>query len=220
VRRYLLTLSLFVLVAVVACAALLLWVQYSTAPFIVAGAAAPQAQAAIVPGASIISSSTLSAVLRERAVGALALYDAGMVKKILVTGDNAALSYDEVEPVGKYLEAHGVPARDVFLDHAGFDTYSSMYRAKAVFGVSSALIVSQPFHLPRAVFIARALGIDARGVEAGAGEPYVFNQLREIPATLKALFDLAVRRVPQYLGPTIPIEGSGTSTQPALPAGR
>lgn len=215
-KRLVAWLVLVALAAAVACAGLLLWVEYSTAPFIVAAGAAPVAGVAIVPGASIISSTTLSVVLQERVDEAMALYNAGKVKKILVTGDNATLSYDEVEPAGRYLRAHGIPPQDIFLDHAGFDTYSSMFRAKAVFGVTSALIVSQPFHLPRAVFIARALGLSAWGVEAGAGEAYTFNRLREVPATLKALFDLAMHRLPQYLGPQIPIEGSGTSTQPAL----
>lgn len=211
-------LAVCVLALAAACVAGLLWVQYRSGPYILTDASqAPHAQAAIVPGASILSSTTLSVVLEERVDEAIALYKAGKVQKILVTGDNATLAYDEVEPAGRYLRAHGVPPGDIFLDHAGFDTYSSMYRAKAVFGVSSALVVSQPFHLPRAVFLARALGIEAWGVPAGAGEPYVLNRLREAPATLKALWDVAVRRLPEYLGPSIPIEGSGTSTQPALP---
>src|SRR6185295_18531017 len=94
------------------------------------------------------------------------LYKAGTVSKILVSGDNSTVSHNEVNPVRDYLLASGIPDRDIFLDHAGFDTYSTMYRARDIFGVASILIATQSFHLPRAVFIARALGVDAYGVDA------------------------------------------------------
>ena len=203
-------------VAAALCATALLWVVWQSHPYIYANAQdVPTTQAAIVPGASIVDGA-LSQVLRERADEAILLYSAGKVQKILVSGDNATLSYDEVDPVAKYMESRGIPAQNIFLDHAGFDTYSSMYRAKVIFGVTSATVVSQPFHLPRAVFIARELGIQAYGVDASQGEWFVANWLREAPATVKALYDLAVHRVPEYLGPQIPITGTGTSTQPAL----
>lgn len=176
-------------------------------------AAAPTAQTAIVLGASIRSNGTLSPVLQERADTAYALYVAKKVSKILVSGDNSTLQYDEVYPVGKYLLAKGIPKEDIFLDYAGFDTYSSMYRAQKVFDVSSAIVVSQRFHLPRALFIARALGLTAVGVDAsGPGEYYLLNALREIPASFKAVFDVFSRRVPKYVGQEFPIAGSGVVT--------
>jgi SanA protein len=134
------------------------------------------------------------------------------VLKILVTGDNSEVSHNEVNPVGKYMVARGVPKEDIFLDHAGFDTYSSMYRARDVFGVVDVVIVSQPFHLSRAVLIARELGLEAHGIAAGSGVDLPYNTLREIPATFKALIDLAFARVPKYLGPMHPILGDGTDT--------
>jgi SanA protein len=187
-------------------------VEHASAPYIYASAAAaPTTTVAMVLGASVYQNGTLSPILAARADKAAQLYLAGKVQKILVTGDNSLLSHNEVNPVGKYLENLGIPKSDIFLDHAGFDTYSSMYRAKEVFDVTNVTIVSQPFHLARAVYIARALGLNATGVEA-AGNNEVYNSLREIPATLKALFDLYTHRVPEYLGTVYPISGDGSPT--------
>ena len=173
----------------------------------------PHEQVALVLGASIKADGELSPVLAERADAAVLLYSAHKVSKILVSGDNSTLQYDEVYPVGKYLLSKGIPQKDIFLDYAGFDTYSSMYRAKYVFGVSSMIIASQRFHLPRALFIARRLGLEAVGVDAGTSdEQYDLNWLRELPATLKAAYDLYSNRQPQYLGATFPVSGDGIAT--------
>jgi len=170
----------------------------------------PKTDVGIVLGASVARGEP-SPVLAQRADVAIRLYRAGKVGKILVTGDNGALTHDEVTPVRTYLTDAGIPAPDIFLDHAGFDTYSSIYRAKAIFGASSATIVSQDFHLPRALFIARSLGLDAYGVVAlGEGGPY--DYLREVPASIKALSDIATYRIPKYLGDPIPLLGDGTQT--------
>jgi SanA protein len=176
-------------------------------------ATVPQAPVALVLGASVASSGALSPVMKERADAALALYQAGKVKKILVSGDDSTLTYDEVYPVGKYLLGAGVPQQDIFLDYAGFDTYSSVYRARTVFGVSQVIIVSQRFHLPRALFMARSLGVSAVGFDAGrSGEYYLNNSLRELLATVKAVFDVVISRVPKYLGQQYPISGDGSTT--------
>jgi SanA protein len=114
--------------------------------------------------------------------------------------------------VRNYLLQAGIPAEDIFLDHAGFDTYSSMYRAKAVFEAESVIVVTQDFHLPRALFIARRLGLDAYGVVAEGGERSLYDYLREVPASLKALVDIALRREPKYLGEPIPLTGDGSTT--------
>ncbi len=182
----------------------------------------PPEQAALVLGASVYSNGTLSSVLKERADAAAALYESGVVGKILVSGDDGTLQYDEVYPIGKYLEAKGIPRRDIFLDYAGFDTYSSMYRARAVFDVSSMVITTQRFHLPRALFLARVFGISAVGLDSSLpGEKYFDNSLREIPASVKALLDVLIARVPKYLGQQYPITGDGrvtwvASTTPVL----
>ena len=140
---------------------------------------------------------------------AIALYRAGKVSKILVSGDNSTVSYNEVNPVRTYLILKGIPDEDIFLDHAGFDTYSSMYRARDIFGVTSILVTTQSFHLPRALFIAHRLGIKAYGVNADAGRILFRNYVREALADEKAVLDLMLFRKPKYLGEKIPITGDG-----------
>ena len=171
----------------------------------------PQTEVAVVLGASVVHG-VPSPVLAERADVAIALYEQKKVAKILVTGDNGALSHDEVTPVRKYLLDAGIPAQDIFLDHAGFDTYSSMYRARNVFGARSITIATQDFHLPRSLFIARSLGLTAYGVEAEGGDHTAYEYVREIPASLKALLDIITRRVPKYVGDPIPLSGDGQAT--------
>lgn len=211
-RRYLLWGTWLACLGAALILSLLLYVQNVAAPFIFdTQSDAPLSTAALVLGASVYQNGALSPVLAARADRAIELYRAGKVKKILVTGDNSAISHNEVNPVGNYLLKAGIPKGDIFLDHAGFDTYSSMYRARDVFEIHSLTIVSQPFHLSRAVFIARMLGIDAVGVKA-AGETGPYNTMREIPATLKALVDLTLNRFPKYLGAQYPIGGDGSPT--------
>jgi SanA protein len=171
----------------------------------------PHTDAALVLGASVARGKP-SPVLEERAHTAVALYMMGKVSKILVTGDNGALTHDEVTPVRKYLTDAGVEAEDIFLDHAGFDTYSSMYRARDVFNAESLTIVTQDFHMPRAIYVARHLGITAYGVTPDRGQGDIYDYLREVPASVKAIFDLVSKRSPKYLGEAIPLSGDGQTT--------
>ena len=170
---------------------------------------APVAQAALIPGAAILKDRSLSPVFRDRVDMAIRLYEAKKISKILVSGDNSTVSHNEVNPVRLYLISKGVPDQDIFLDHAGFDTYSTMYRARDIFGVSSVLITTQSFHLPRAVYIARQLGIEAYGVNADAGHYLLSNYIREVFADEKAVLDLILHAKPKYLGEAIPITGDG-----------
>jgi len=172
-------------------------------------ASAPNAEAALIPGAAILADGALSSIFIDRVDAAIALYRAGKVSKILVSGDNSTVSYNEVNPVRTYLILKGIPDEDIFLDHAGFDTYSSMYRARDIFGVTSILVTTQSFHLPRALFIARRLGIQAYGVNADAGRILFRNYVREALADEKAVLDLMLFRKPKYLGEKIPITGDG-----------
>jgi SanA protein len=171
--------------------------------------AAPSAEVVLIPGAAIFADGTLSSIFMDRADLAFKLYEAKKVSKILVSGDNSTLSHNEVNPVRLYLISKGVPDQDIFLDHAGFDTYSTMYRARDIFGVTSVLIASQSFHLPRAVFIARQLGMKAYGVNADVGNILSRNYGREVFADEKAVLDLLFNRKPKYLGDAIPITGDG-----------
>jgi len=169
----------------------------------------PSVQAVLIPGAGIFESGALSSFFLERVDTAIELYQLGTVSKILVSGDNSSVEYNEVNPVRLYLLENRIPDKDIFLDHAGFDTYSSMYRARDIFGVTSLVVSTQSFHLPRSVFIARRLGLEAYGVRAGDGQAPVENYAREVLANEKALFNLVFFRTPKYLGDPIPIEGDG-----------
>lgn len=170
---------------------------------------APVAQTAIIPGAAVLSNGGLSPILKDRVDMAIQLYKLKKVPKIIVSGDNSTISYNEVNPVRVYLLDRGVLDKDIFLDHAGFNTYSTMYRARDIFKVNSVLVVSQSFHLPRAVFIARELGINAYGINADAGHILFKNYVREVFANEKAVMDLIFGTKPKYLGAEIPITGDG-----------
>lgn len=169
----------------------------------------PKTQTALVLGAGLSKNGKLSPIFKDRIDTAILLYQTKKVETILVSGDDGTTTHNEVNPARDYLLTQGVRDSDIFLDHAGFDTYSSMYRASEVFRVTSAIIVTQSFHLPRSVFIARKLGITAYGI-ASDQHLYSFkNNIREVFANVKAFLDLFYNRIPKYLGEEIPITGSG-----------
>lgn len=168
----------------------------------------------IVPGAGLKRDETPSDVLRDRLIVALALYDAGKVEKILCSGDNGQVQYDEVNAMRVWLLDRGVDADDIFLDHAGFDTYDTMTRAAEVFGVTRAVVVTQDFHLPRALYISHAKGIEVQGVSASL-QPYVAQdayRMREIPARIKSFIEVLFHVSPKYLGDAIEVMGDGRVT--------
>lgn len=174
----------------------------------------PGAQAAIVPGAFVSTDGRLCEMLTDRIETAVELYKNNTVKKIIVTGDHGRKDYDEVNSMRIHAEKLGVPTEDIFMDHAGFSTYDSMYRAKEIFQVDTAVIVTQAYHLPRAVYTARSLGLEAVGVEADkhvyAGVGYY--ALREIPARIKAFLAVNAHAKPVFLGEVIPVSGDGRVT--------
>lgn len=170
---------------------------------------APTAQAALVPGAAVLRNGALSLIFKDRVDKSIELYNAGKVQKILVSGDNSTESYNEVNPVRHYLLENGIPEGDIFLDHAGFDTYSTMYRARDIFKIDSLVVSTQSFHLPRSVFIARKLGMEAYGINSDKGNILRKNYIREMFANEKAVIDMMFFRKPKYLGEEIPITGDG-----------
>ena len=172
----------------------------------------PPVSAAIILGAGILNNDKLSPIFKDRVDTAISLYKKGTVTTILVSGDDGTSTHNEVNPARDYLLSQGIPSKDIFLDHAGFDTYSSMYRAKNVFLVTSAIIVTQSFHLPRSVFIARTLGIDAYGTPADQHLYSFKNNIREFFADTKAFFDIVRNRKPKYLGEKIPITGDSSES--------
>jgi SanA protein len=171
---------------------------------------------AIVLGAKVYATGTPAPMLTDRLDTGIALYKLGKVDKILLSGDHGQKTYDEVNAMLDYVVARGVPDEDVFTDHAGFSTYDTMYRARDVFEVKDALVVTQGFHLARAVYTARALGLEATGVVADI-QPYANERrfaMRDWLARVKAFVQLHVTKpLPRYLGPVIPIDGDGRATR-------
>jgi SanA protein len=162
---------------------------------------------AIVFGAGVWPDGRLSDILADRVETAVALYHAGKVKKLLMTGDNRFAYYNEPKHMREYAMARGVPAEDIVLDYAGRRTYDSCYRAWHIFGVREAILITQTYHLDRALFTADHLGIDAVGVGADH-RSYVYLQRywwRELLATSVAWWEVLITRPKPILGPKLPI---------------
>jgi len=169
----------------------------------------------IVPGALVYPNGSPSAMLQDRLDMALKIFQGGFTDRILVSGDHGQNDYDEVGAMRNYLLAAGVPAEKVFMDHAGFDTYDTLYRAKAVFAVKRALITTQDFHLYRALYIGQQLGLDIQGVACAYARDYWSPRyrLREFPARVKSFLDCEVLKTkPTFSGPVIPISGDSRLT--------
>lgn len=180
---------------------------------------APGAPVILVLGASVRPDKQPSDMLLDRLVTAAQLYRMGRGAKILVSGDHGHPDYDEVSAMARTLEEQGVAAEDIFLDHAGFRTLDSMYRARRVFGVERALVVSNPFHLSRAVFLGRSVGLEVEAVAAKAIRPYSLrtrlkHDAREVLARLRAWLDVYVLGTqPRSLAGATKIEGDGRRTR-------
>lgn len=178
--------------------------------------AAPAAPVAIVFGSGIGTS-----IARDRVNSAVALYRAGKVQKLLMTGDNGQSNYDEPTAMKAQAVKQGVPSADVVCDYAGFRTYDSVYRARDIFCVQKAILVTQRFHLPRAMFLARRLGLDVVGYDAAPRTSYGvwhdgwFN-LREVAAVEAAWFDVLLQRKPKFLGKQEPIAFGPVATNRAV----
>lgn len=190
------------------------WVLHVGKGYMTTLEAAEPAEAVMVLGAYVFPDGTVSDMLQDRLETALKVYQSGKAKKILITGDHGRVEYDEVNAMRRYLEEKGVPPEDLFMDHAGFDTYNSAYRAKAIFQVESAIIVTQRFHLPRALYIADRLGIEAQGIEADLHryQKAEYYEFREMGARIKAFAEVLFHCRPVFLGETIPITGDGRVT--------
>lgn len=164
---------------------------------------------ALVLGAGLNRDGTAGLVLRDRVRTASELYFNDKVKKLLMSGDNSTQYYDEPGAMKEYAISLGVPEEDIVLDFAGRRTYDSCYRAKAIFGVEELIVVTQAYHLPRAIFLCNAFEIEAQGVPADDANyslrSYTFWWVREIFATLKAVWDVTIANPEPILGPTKPI---------------
>ena len=169
----------------------------------------PTERVALVLGARVYANGRLSGMLRDRVETAVALYKAGKVQKILMSGDNSSLEYNEPDAMVAHAVAMGVPPEDIQPDYAGRRTYDSCYRAGAIFQVKSAVIVTQAFHLPRALFLCNQLGVQSVGVAADQRQydprSIAWSETREVPATFFALLDIIRRAPPAVLGDPIPL---------------
>lgn len=166
----------------------------------------------IVLGCRVWSDNTPSAMLSDRLKRGVELYKAGAAPKLLMSGDHGREDYDEVNVMRKYAEEEGVDSKDILTDHAGFSTYETMYRAKEVFKAKKVIIVTQSYHLYRAVYDAEKLGLEAVGVvsyerDYDSKQPY--RDVREIAARCKDFIYCIFKPKPTYLGEVIPINGDG-----------
>lgn len=168
----------------------------------------------LVLGAGLLPDGSPSLMLRERIDMGIQLYETGAAPKLLMSGDHGREDYDEVNAMKDAALNAGVPSEDVFMDHAGFSTYDSLYRSKAIFGAERVVVVTQAYHLPRALYIASRLGLEAVGVPCDtrryAGQLY--RDIREILARDKDFFQCIFLPQPTYLGEVVPLSGSGDAT--------
>lgn len=172
------------------------------------------AECIIVLGCQVKSDGTPSHMLSDRLDRGIELYKMGAAPKIIMSGDHGQTSYDEVNTMKQYAIDAGVPSEDIFMDHAGFSTYETVYRAKAIFGVKKAIIVTQEYHLYRALHIANCFDVDAIGVNADyrtyTGQ--LKREVREVLARCKDFVTAIYKPNPTYLGETIPVSGNGDIT--------
>lgn len=169
----------------------------------------------LVLGAGV-HGTTLSHMLEDRVLTGISLYELGSAPKLLMSGDHGQDNYDEVNAMKDYAKDKGVPSEDIFMDHAGFSTYESMYRARDIFGCKKIIIISQKYHLHRAIYVAEYLGLEAYGVDSQL-RPYavdtnIYNTIREFLARNKEFIYVRLNPTPTYLGEPIPISGNGDLT--------
>ncbi|MFI9340252.1 vancomycin high temperature exclusion protein [Streptomyces sp. NPDC052773] len=191
------------------------WLYVSTDDRLRTTANVPRTEVAVVFGAGLWNGEP-SPYLAHRLDAAAELYRAGRIEVVLVTGDNSRKDYDEPDAMRAYLTRHGVPDARIVSDYAGFDTWDSCVRAKKIFGVDEAVLISQDFHIRRAVALCREAGVAAYGVGVPARRDatWYYGGVREVFASGKAALDAVIEPDPRFLGPEEP------GVERALAAGR
>lgn len=212
-RKLLLILSFAIISVGLFCISVNLYVINYAKPYVYSNANdLPEKYTVILPGAKVYSNN-VSSVVRDRIEGTLRCVNAGKAERILVSGDHGRKNYDEVNQIRLYMQrVYGTDESIIFMDHAGFSTYETMYRARDIFCVKDAIVVTQKFHIYRSVYIARKLGLDAVGLEAPEMVAYRKTlhyswEFREFMARIKAFLFLIYKPKPTYLGEQIPITG-------------
>ena len=168
----------------------------------------------IILGCQVKDDGSLSHMLRDRLMRGLEVYEAGAAPKLLMSGDHGREEYDEVGAMKNYAIENGVPSENVFMDHAGFSTYETVYRAKEIFQADKVIIVTQEYHLYRALYIAEQFGVEAYGVSADLNR-YAGQSMRDFREVLARCKDWAMcifKPEPTYLGEAIPVSGNGDVT--------
>lgn len=168
----------------------------------------------LILGCGVREDGTPSGMLEDRLLTGIRLYEQGAAKKLIVSGDHGRKDYDEVNLMKQYAMERGVPSEDIFMDHAGFSTYESMYRARDIFQVRKMIVVTQRYHLYRALYTADAMGMEAWGVSADlrsyGGQK--IRDARELLARAKDFLYCIGKPEPTYLGEAIPVNGDGNLT--------
>ncbi|WBW98585.1 SanA/YdcF family protein [Oceanirhabdus sp. W0125-5] len=215
-KKFFIILIVLALLSTISVGAINFYVIKSTSKYIVQPENAPKSDTMIVLGAGVYPDGTLSPMLSDRVKTANVVSNKNGTEKYILTGDHGRKEYDEVSAMmDRLISKYNVLPENIFLDHAGFSTYESMYRADYIFKVKSAVIVTQKYHLPRAIYIARKKGIDAYGVAADRPESYVGMpkyKFREYFATAKDFVFSLFNFDPTFKGVEHPISGDGTQT--------
>ena len=214
IRRFISFVLCICLVAAMAVFGINFYVKNSTKDYILTPENAGDGYDCILVLGCGVYGNTPSHMLEDRLLQGIELYEIGASDKMLMSGDHGQKDYDEVNVMKDFAVERGVESENIFMDHAGFSTYESMYRAKEVFKAEKILIVTQKYHLYRAIYDARALGMEAWGV---ASDPrtysgQLYRDIREILARNKDFIYGIIKPEPTYLGEAIPVQGNGNST--------
>ena len=171
-------------------------------------------EAILILGCEVKPDGSLSLMLKDRLDKGIELYKAGVAPKIIVSGDHGTEHYDETNAMKNYMIENNIPSEDIFMDHAGFATYDSMYRAKYIFKVEKCIVVTQEYHLYRAVYIGNALEMETYGVASAKVDYYgqTKRDFREFLARNKDFVKCIFKPHSTYLGDTIPVSGNGDIT--------
>ncbi len=215
-KKCLLILAIIIILIIIFIFGINFYVKYSTKKQILEEGMLPKIadiDCIIILGAGIRQNKP-TPMLEDRLLEGINLYNQNISNKIIMSGDHGTKEYDEVNIMKEYAIEKGVPSEDIFMDHAGFSTYESIYRAKEIFQAKRIIIVTQRYHLYRALYIANQLGLEAYGVGSDPRE-YVgstYREIREVLARDKDFIKCIFKPKPTYLGDTIPVSGNGDVT--------
>ena len=216
-KRFIISMFMLGIIGLVSIMAINFYVKKSTNQNIISKEEASNLEdvdCILILGAMVWDNDRPSYMLEDRLKQGIELYDIGASDRIIMSGDHGQKEYDEVNTMKQYAIDLGVPSEEIFMDHAGFSTYESIYRARDIFQADKIIIVSQEYHLYRALYIAEKLGLEAYGVPSNPRE-YLGQgrrDMREVLARVKDFFNVMIEPEPTYLGDIIPVSGNGDLT--------